>query len=193
MLRPKDRNLGDALVSRTAVPPPIGGEWTQKFYGRIGRIVWIRWQWLMLHVLCWWGRYAGCPENVQLCWRDSRPWPTSSGATRTSCPWRRASCSSALAQRMNPGHKISQLYLAETSLKGERMLGYAEQPCYLWFVAVLWRWCPQSACPVPESRPSHQQRPHAPAQEQLPSCTKALRAQGPKAREHPQVIRDRHS
>ncbi|XP_034349580.1 serine/threonine-protein kinase 35 isoform X1 [Arvicanthis niloticus] len=41
-----------------------------------------------------------------------------------------------LAQRMSHGNKNSQLYLrlVETSLKGERILGYAEEPCYLWFV-----------------------------------------------------------
>nr|XP_004661514.2 serine/threonine-protein kinase 35 [Jaculus jaculus] len=41
-----------------------------------------------------------------------------------------------LAQRMSHGNKSSQLYLrlVETSLKGERILGYAEEPCYLWFV-----------------------------------------------------------
>lgn len=78
----------------------------------------------MLRVPCWSGRYAGCPENIQLCWRDSRPWPASGGATRTGCPWRRVSCS------MNPGHKSSQLYLVETSLKGERTLGYAGPAIY---------------------------------------------------------------
>ncbi|XP_032931118.1 serine/threonine-protein kinase 35 [Catharus ustulatus] len=41
-----------------------------------------------------------------------------------------------LGQRMSHGNKRSQLYLrlVETSLKGERILGYAEEPCYLWFV-----------------------------------------------------------
>ncbi|KAL7991204.1 hypothetical protein Chor_002443 [Crotalus horridus] len=41
-----------------------------------------------------------------------------------------------LGQRMSHGNKQSALYLrlVETSLKGERILGYAEEPCYLWFV-----------------------------------------------------------
>ncbi|XP_068006382.1 serine/threonine-protein kinase 35 [Melanerpes formicivorus] len=41
-----------------------------------------------------------------------------------------------LGQRMSHGNKRSQLYLrlVETSLKGERVLGCAEEPCYLWFV-----------------------------------------------------------
>lgn len=41
-----------------------------------------------------------------------------------------------LAQRMSHGNKSSQLYLrlVETSLKGERILGYPEETCYLWFV-----------------------------------------------------------
>ncbi|XP_030067254.1 serine/threonine-protein kinase 35 [Microcaecilia unicolor] len=41
-----------------------------------------------------------------------------------------------LAQRMSHGNKSSQLYLrlVETSLKGERILGYPEEACYLWFV-----------------------------------------------------------
>ncbi|XP_038606515.1 serine/threonine-protein kinase 35 isoform X3 [Tachyglossus aculeatus] len=41
-----------------------------------------------------------------------------------------------LAQRMRHGHAASQLYLrlVETSLKGERILGSAGEPCYLWFV-----------------------------------------------------------
>lgn len=47
------------------------------------------------------------------------------------------------------------------SLKGERIKGYAEQPSYLWFVAVQLRWRLQSdslKCDnsVPEVRPTHQ-------------------------------------
>lgn len=41
-----------------------------------------------------------------------------------------------LAQKMSHGNKKSKQYLrlVETSLKGERILGYSEEPCYLWFV-----------------------------------------------------------
>ncbi|KAM3924813.1 serine/threonine-protein kinase 35-like [Leptodactylus fuscus] len=42
----------------------------------------------------------------------------------------------SLAQKMSHSNKSSQLYLrlVETSLKGERILGYTEEACYLWFV-----------------------------------------------------------
>ncbi|XP_072553064.1 serine/threonine-protein kinase 35 [Salminus brasiliensis] len=41
-----------------------------------------------------------------------------------------------MAQKMSHGNKRSRQYLrlVETSLKGERILGYPEEPCYLWFV-----------------------------------------------------------
>ncbi|KAL1021281.1 hypothetical protein UPYG_G00011130 [Umbra pygmaea] len=41
-----------------------------------------------------------------------------------------------MAQKMSHGNKRSKHYLrlVETSLKGERILGYPEEPCYLWFV-----------------------------------------------------------
>ncbi|KAL2103255.1 hypothetical protein ACEWY4_000123 [Coilia grayii] len=41
-----------------------------------------------------------------------------------------------LAQKMSHGNKRSKQYLrlVETSLKGERILGCPEEPCYLWFV-----------------------------------------------------------
>nr|XP_020440942.1 serine/threonine-protein kinase 35-like [Monopterus albus] len=41
-----------------------------------------------------------------------------------------------LAQKMSHGNKRSKQYLrlVETSLKGERILGYPEEPCYLWFI-----------------------------------------------------------
>ncbi|XP_047459617.1 serine/threonine-protein kinase 35 [Mugil cephalus] len=41
-----------------------------------------------------------------------------------------------LAQKMSHGNKRSKQYLrlVETSLKGERIFGNPEQPCYLWFV-----------------------------------------------------------
>lgn len=41
-----------------------------------------------------------------------------------------------MAQKMSHGNKRSTQYLrlVETSLKGERILGYPEEPCYLWFV-----------------------------------------------------------
>ncbi|KAJ1141133.1 hypothetical protein NDU88_007468 [Pleurodeles waltl] len=37
---------------------------------------------------------------------------------------------------MSHGNKSSELYLrlVETSLKGEKILGYSEEACYLWFV-----------------------------------------------------------
>ncbi|XP_065125129.1 serine/threonine-protein kinase 35 [Paramisgurnus dabryanus] len=41
-----------------------------------------------------------------------------------------------MAQKMSHGNKTCKQYLrlVETSLKGERILGYPEEPCYLWFV-----------------------------------------------------------
>ncbi|XP_010874069.1 serine/threonine-protein kinase 35 [Esox lucius] len=41
-----------------------------------------------------------------------------------------------MAQKMSHGNKRSKQYLrlVETSLKGERILGCPEEPCYLWFV-----------------------------------------------------------
>lgn len=41
-----------------------------------------------------------------------------------------------MAQKMSHGNKRSKQYLrlVETSLKGERIPGYPEEPCYLWFV-----------------------------------------------------------
>lgn len=41
-----------------------------------------------------------------------------------------------MAQKMSHGNKRSEFYLrlVETSLKGERILGAAGEPCYLWFV-----------------------------------------------------------
>ncbi|XP_046884331.1 serine/threonine-protein kinase 35 [Hypomesus transpacificus] len=41
-----------------------------------------------------------------------------------------------MAQKMSHGNKRSKQYLrlVETSIKGERVLGYPEEPCYLWFV-----------------------------------------------------------
>ncbi|TSL61134.1 Serine/threonine-protein kinase 35 [Bagarius yarrelli] len=41
-----------------------------------------------------------------------------------------------MAQKMSHGNKSSKQYLrlVETSLKGERIPGYHEEPCYLWFV-----------------------------------------------------------
>ncbi|XP_051956657.1 serine/threonine-protein kinase 35-like [Xyrauchen texanus] len=41
-----------------------------------------------------------------------------------------------MAQKMSHGNKRSKQYLrlVETSLKGERILGYPEEPCSLWFV-----------------------------------------------------------
>lgn len=181
----KDRSLGDAAVGCTVVPQPVGGKSTQKLYGRI---VWISCrscvdQEDMLDALRTCTFDGGIPGPCQ-----PQMVPLEHCALGGGCP--AAWCASP-AHEPRP-QKPSQLYLVETSLKGERTLGYAEWPCYLWFVAVLCRWCTQSARPVPESRHSHQQRPHAIAREHLPSCTKPLRAQGPKAREHSDVIRDSH-
>ncbi|TRZ01151.1 hypothetical protein DNTS_017554 [Danionella cerebrum] len=41
-----------------------------------------------------------------------------------------------MAQKMSHGNKRNKQYLrlVETSLKGERIMGYPEEPCYLWFV-----------------------------------------------------------
>ncbi|XP_026093215.1 serine/threonine-protein kinase 35-like [Carassius auratus] len=41
-----------------------------------------------------------------------------------------------MAQKMSHGNKRNKQYLrlVETSLKGERILGYPEEPCYIWFV-----------------------------------------------------------
>ncbi|XP_078275148.1 serine/threonine-protein kinase 35-like [Rhinoraja longicauda] len=41
-----------------------------------------------------------------------------------------------MAQKMSHGNKRSEFYLrlVETSLKGERIMGSAGEPCYLWFV-----------------------------------------------------------
>ncbi|XP_071067709.1 serine/threonine-protein kinase 35 isoform X2 [Dasypus novemcinctus] len=77
------------------------------------------------------------PENVELALAEF--WALTSLKRRHQNVVQFEECvlqRNGLAQRMSHGNKTSQLYLrlVETSLKGERILGYAEEPCYLWFV-----------------------------------------------------------
>ncbi|KAB0348407.1 hypothetical protein FD754_013264 [Muntiacus muntjak] len=77
------------------------------------------------------------PENVELALAEF--WALTSLKRRHQNVVQFEECvlqRNGLAQRMSHGNKSSQLYLrlVETSLKGERILGYAEEPCYLWFV-----------------------------------------------------------
>ncbi|XP_066240351.1 serine/threonine-protein kinase 35 [Saccopteryx leptura] len=77
------------------------------------------------------------PENVELALAEF--WALTSLKRRHQNVVQFEECvlqRNGLAQRMSHGNKNSQLYLrlVETSLKGERILGYAEEPCYLWFV-----------------------------------------------------------
>ncbi|MEE6506459.1 hypothetical protein FKM82_007678 [Ascaphus truei] len=77
------------------------------------------------------------PENVELALCEF--WALASLRRRHPNIVRFEECvlqRNGLAQRMSHGNKSSQLYLrlVETSLKGERILGYSEEACYLWFV-----------------------------------------------------------
>ncbi|XP_020662367.3 serine/threonine-protein kinase 35 [Pogona vitticeps] len=77
------------------------------------------------------------PENVELALAEF--WALTSLRRRHPNVVRFEECvlqRDGLGQRMSHGNKQSALYLrlVETSLKGERILGYAEEPCYLWFV-----------------------------------------------------------
>ncbi|KAF7473534.1 Hypothetical predicted protein [Marmota monax] len=77
------------------------------------------------------------PENVELALAEF--WALTSLKRRHQNVVQFEECvlqRNGLAQRMSHGNKSSQLYLrlVETSLKGERILGCAEEPCYLWFV-----------------------------------------------------------
>ncbi|XP_078507825.1 serine/threonine-protein kinase 35 [Lissotriton helveticus] len=77
------------------------------------------------------------PENVELALSEF--WALTSLRRRHQNVVQFEECvlqRSGLAQRMSHGNKSSELYLrlVETSLKGERILGYSEEACYLWFV-----------------------------------------------------------
>ncbi|KAM4689904.1 serine/threonine-protein kinase 35-like [Rhinophrynus dorsalis] len=77
------------------------------------------------------------PENVELALSEF--WALTSLRRRHPNIVRFEECvlqRNGLAQRMSHGNKASQLYLrlVETSLKGERIPGYTEEACYLWFV-----------------------------------------------------------
>ncbi|CAN2389920.1 kinase 35, partial [Pristimantis euphronides] len=77
------------------------------------------------------------PENVELALSEF--WALTSLRRRHPNIVRFEECvlqRNGLAQKMSHGNKSSQLYLrlVETSLKGERILGYNEEACYLWFV-----------------------------------------------------------
>lgn len=77
------------------------------------------------------------PENVELALSEF--WALTSLRRRHPNIVRFEECvlqRNGLAQKMSHGNKSSQLYLrlVETSLKGERILGYTGEACYLWFV-----------------------------------------------------------
>ncbi|XP_053704619.1 serine/threonine-protein kinase 35 [Synchiropus splendidus] len=80
---------------------------------------------------------CGAPENVELALAEF--WALTSLENRHENVVQLEECvlqRNGLAQKMSHGNKRSQHYLrlVETSLKGERILGYQEEPCYLWFV-----------------------------------------------------------
>ncbi|XP_070825223.1 serine/threonine-protein kinase 35 [Chaetodon trifascialis] len=77
------------------------------------------------------------PENVELALAEF--WALTSLENRHQNVVQLEECvlqRNGLAQKMSHGNKRSRQYLrlVETSLKGERILGYPEEPCYLWFV-----------------------------------------------------------
>ncbi|XP_029975697.1 serine/threonine-protein kinase 35 [Salarias fasciatus] len=77
------------------------------------------------------------PENVELALAEF--WALTSLENRHQNVVQLEECvlqRNGLAQKMSHGNKRSKQYLrlVETSLKGERILGYPEEPCYLWFV-----------------------------------------------------------
>ncbi|XP_018604454.2 serine/threonine-protein kinase 35 [Scleropages formosus] len=77
------------------------------------------------------------PENVELALAEF--WALASLEKRHENVVQLEECvlqRNGLAQKMSHGDKRSKQYLrlVETSLKGERVLGYPEEPCYLWFV-----------------------------------------------------------
>ncbi|KAK2850808.1 hypothetical protein Q5P01_007084 [Channa striata] len=77
------------------------------------------------------------PENVELALAEF--WALTSLENRHQNVVQLEECvlqRNGLAQKMSHGNKRSKQYLrlVETSLKGERILGYPAEPCYLWFV-----------------------------------------------------------
>ncbi|KAL3063589.1 serine/threonine-protein kinase 35 [Trematomus bernacchii] len=77
------------------------------------------------------------PENVELALAEF--WALTSLENRHQNVVQLEECvlqRKGLAQKMSHGNKRSKQYLrlVETSLKGERILGHPEEPCYLWFV-----------------------------------------------------------
>ncbi|XP_054904480.1 serine/threonine-protein kinase 35 [Poeciliopsis prolifica] len=77
------------------------------------------------------------PENVELALAEF--WALTSLENRHQNVVQLEECvlqRNGLAQKMSHGNKKSKQYLrlVETSLKGERILGYPAEPCYLWFV-----------------------------------------------------------
>ncbi|KAJ8390209.1 hypothetical protein AAFF_G00109480 [Aldrovandia affinis] len=77
------------------------------------------------------------PENVELALAEF--WALASLEKRHENVVQLEECvlqRNGMAQKMSHGNKRSKQYLrlVETSLKGERILGYPEEPCYLWFV-----------------------------------------------------------
>ncbi|XP_028855227.1 serine/threonine-protein kinase 35-like [Denticeps clupeoides] len=77
------------------------------------------------------------PENVELALAEF--WALTSLDRRHENVVQLEECvlqKSGVAQKMSHGNKRSRQYLrlVETSLKGERVLGCPEEPCYLWFV-----------------------------------------------------------
>ncbi|RXM96347.1 Serine/threonine-protein kinase 35 [Acipenser ruthenus] len=77
------------------------------------------------------------PENVELALAEF--WALASLERRHENVVKLEECvlqRNGMAQKMSHGNKRSEQYLrlVETSLKGERVLGYPEEPCYLWFV-----------------------------------------------------------
>ncbi|KAM7405457.1 hypothetical protein PAMP_012717 [Pampus punctatissimus] len=77
------------------------------------------------------------PENVELALAEF--WALTSLENRHQNVVQLEECvlqRNGMAQKMSHGNKRSKQYLGlvETSLKGERILGYPAEPCYLWFV-----------------------------------------------------------
>ncbi|XP_047228392.1 serine/threonine-protein kinase 35 [Girardinichthys multiradiatus] len=77
------------------------------------------------------------PENIELALAEF--WALTSLENRHQNVVQLEECvlqRNGLAQKMSHGNKKSKQYLrlVETSLKGERIIGYPEEPCYLWFV-----------------------------------------------------------
>ncbi|XP_041702044.2 serine/threonine-protein kinase 35 [Coregonus clupeaformis] len=80
---------------------------------------------------------CNAPENVELALSEF--WALASLETKHENVVQLEECvlqRNGMAQKMSHGNKRSKQYLrlVETSLKGERILGYPEEPCYLWFV-----------------------------------------------------------